>query len=65
MAKMNIEAERARLGMTKIEMCEILGVTTSTYLSYIRGKRPIPSDVLEKLHDLTGKSVDYLIGLAE
>lgn len=62
MAKMNIEAERARLGMTKGEMCEALGVSPATYMSYIRGKS-IPSNVLETLHELTGKSVDYLLGL--
>lgn len=63
MAKMNIEAERARLGMTKGEMCEALGVSPATYMSYIRGKSSIPSSALETLHELTGKSVDYLLGL--
>lgn len=63
MARMNIEAERARLGMTKGEMCEALGVSPATYMSYIRGKSSIPSAALEKLHELTGKSVDYLLGL--
>ena len=60
----NIEAERGRLQMTKGEMCEALGVTLKTYNSYIRDGM-IPSDVLEKLHDITGKSVDYLLGLRE
>lgn len=64
MAKMNIEAERARLGMTKGEMCAALGVTAKTYNSYISGNT-IPSNVLETLRKLTGKSIDYLLGLAE
>lgn len=64
MAKMNIEAERARLGMTKGEICEAIGVALSTYNTYIRGGT-IPSGVLEKLHEITGKSVDYLLGLSE
>lgn len=60
MFRANIEAERGRLQMTKQQMCSALGVTTKTYLGYVRGKS-IPSSVLEKLHELTGKSVDYLL----
>jgi len=64
MARPNIEAERARLGLNKGQMCEALGVTSKTYISYINGGN-IPSDVLVKLHEMTGKSVDYLLGLSE
>lgn len=56
----NIEAERGRLGLTKAEFCEVLGISTKTYLAYIRG-RPIPSNVLEKLREVTGQSIDYLL----
>ena len=41
-----------------------LGITNKTYLSYIRGGS-IPSTVLVKLSEMTGKSTDYLLGLAE
>lgn len=64
MARPNIEAERARMGMTKGQMCEALGVTSKTYISYIEGGN-IPSSALEKLREMTGKSIDYLLGLAE
>ena len=64
MARPNIEAERARMGMTKGQMCEALGVTSKTYASYIEGGN-IPSSALEKLREMTGKSIDYLLGLAE
>ena len=64
MPRVNIEAERGRLGMTKEQMCAALGVTGKTYLSYIRGGT-IPSTVLEKLREITGKSTDYLLGLVE
>lgn len=64
MPRVNIEAERGRLGMTKEQMCAALGVTGKTYLSYIRGGT-IPSTVLEKLREITGKSTDYLLGLTE
>ena len=59
--RVNIEAERARLQLTKTEMCQKLGVTSKTYLSYIRGGA-IPSTVLEQLKSMTGKTIDYLLG---
>ena len=46
--------------MTKGQMCNVLGVTGKTYNAYISGK-DIPSSILEKLRDLTGCSVDYLL----
>lgn len=61
--RLNIEAERGRLQMSKVRLCSELGVTTKTYNSYINGA-PIPSTVLEKLRTMTGKSIDYLLGLA-
>lgn len=64
MPRVNIEAERGRLGFTKEQMCQYLGVTGKTYNAYIRGAT-IPSGALVKLHELTGKSVDYLLGLAD
>lgn len=60
--RVNIEAERGRLQMTKSQMCDALGVTLKTYNSYIKGAM-IPSTVLEELHKMTGRSVDYLLGL--
>lgn len=58
----NIEAERGRLQMTKETMCKELGITQKTYNSYIRGAN-IPSSVLVHLRELTGKTIDYLLGL--
>lgn len=60
--RVNIEAERARLQLTKNDMCLALGVTLKTYNAYLAGKT-IPSKKLIELHNLTGKSVDYLLGL--
>ena len=60
--RLNIEAERGRLQMTKGQMCDALGITLKTYNSYIRGAM-IPSTVLETLHQITGRSIDYLLGL--
>lgn len=58
----NIEAERGRLQLTKEEISKNLGITSKTYLAYIRGK-PIPSNVLIKMSRMFGRSVDYLLGL--
>lgn len=62
MQRTNIEAERGRLQMTKTAMCRELGITDKTYNGYINGGR-IPSDKLEKLRNMTGKSIDYLLGM--
>lgn len=64
MERVNIEAERGRLQMTKRQFCKEIGISPPTYLNYINGKTDIPSDVLEKIRDLTGKSIDYLLGLS-
>lgn len=64
MPRKNIEAERGRLQMTKGQMCDALGVTLKTYNGYIRGG-PVPSTILEKLRTMTGKSIDYLLGLTQ
>ena len=60
--RVNIEAERGRLQMTKTDMCQELGVTLKTYNGYIRGA-VIPSDILDQLRKMTGQSIDYLLGL--
>ncbi len=62
MVRTNIEAERGRLQMTKTDMCNSLGITLKTYNSYIRGAM-IPSTVLEQLRTVTGKPIDYLLGV--
>lgn len=62
MQRVNIEAERGRLQMTKTDMCKALGVTLKTYNAYIGGAM-VPSTVLERLHKMTGRSIDYLLGL--
>lgn len=62
MVRSNIETERWRLQMTKTDMCKFLGITLKTYNGYIRGTM-IPSTVLERLRNITGKPIDYLLGL--
>lgn len=60
--RVNIEAERARMQMTKGSLSAALGITTKTYNGYLNGA-PIPSDILERLRLMTGRSIDYLLGL--
>ncbi len=62
MERRNIEAERWALKMTKTAMRKELGVTLKTYNGYINGAT-IPSHVLEKSRNLTGKSIDYFLAL--
>lgn len=59
----NIEAERARFQFTKEELSSRLGITSKTYLKYIRGDTPIPSDVLLGMAKLFCCTTDYLLGL--
>lgn len=59
--RMNIEAERGRQGLTKTQVAEMLGVSLTTYNTYIGGAS-IPSDKLIAMSDMFGVSCDYLLG---
>ena len=61
--KCNIEAERGRLQMTKEELSKRLHISSKTYLSYVRGDTPIPSDILLEMSKLFHCSTDYLLGI--
>lgn len=60
---LNVEAERARSQLTKEELSSRLGITSKTYLNYVREETPIPSDVLIKMAQLFRCRTDYLLGL--
>lgn len=57
----NIDAERVRLQLTKQEAAVSLGITPKTYLSYVRGDTPIPSDVLLRMAKMFRCTTDYLL----
>lgn len=63
MAVSNIEIERVKLGLTKGQMAQALGVTGKTYHGYISGSN-IPSSKLAQLADMTGMTTDYLLNRA-
>lgn len=44
------------------DIAKILNCTQACYSHYESGKRDIPTDVLHKLADFYGVSVDYLLG---
>ncbi len=57
----NIEAERAKTGMSKKEIAEILGITPRSYYNYTHGLAPVPSKTLIKLSEIFQCSIDYLL----
>lgn len=56
----NIEAERARKGMTVNDLTSALGVTRKTYYNWIN-KGKIPQSKLEIMADLFDVSTDHLL----
>lgn len=57
----NIDAERARIGLTQEELSQRLGITRKTYYNWISSGR-IPQKKLELMSELFGVSIDYLLG---
>ena len=56
----NIEAERARNGLTITQLASLLGVSRKSYYNWrIKGK--IPQNKLLKMADIFGVPVDYLL----
>lgn len=60
----NIEAERARLGLSKEDFSKELGIATKTYYNWLNGTNPIPSTILIRLSSLCNAKTDYLLGLS-
>lgn len=62
--RMNIEAERSRLGYTKADISDKLKISQNTYNRYLRGG-DIPSDILVKMAEIFKCTTDYLLGLKD
>ncbi len=60
----NIEAERARLGLSKDDFAKKLGIATKTYYNWLNGVNPIPSDSLIEMSIMCNSKMDYLLGLS-
>ena len=57
----NIEAERARHGISNDSLAEKLGVSRKTIFNWM-DKGNIPSSALIRMADIFGCSIDYLLG---
>ena len=58
----NIRNLRTDNGYTQKHVAAYLGVSQNTYSQYEIGVLNYPVDVLNKLADLYGVSIDYLVG---
>ncbi len=57
----NIEAERARKGLSQEDFTAKLGVTTKTYRNWQKGLSDIPASKLAIMAKLFNCSIDYLL----
>lgn len=62
MLSKRLEECRKRLKLNKKEVAELLKIDQSTYGKYELGKREPDAEMLQKLADVFGTSVDYLLG---
>ena len=59
----NIEAERARRGISREMLASEIGVSRKTLYNWIENGK-IPESALVKMADFFGCSIDYLLGLS-
>ena len=57
-----IKALRVDKDLSQRELADILNVTRSAYSNYENGIRELPVEILSRLADFYGTSVDYIIG---
>lgn len=58
----NIEKERIRKRLSQEQLALQLGVSHKTYYNWINEKKDIPSKKLQKLSQMFGSSMEYLLG---
>lgn len=58
----NLRAARKAAGMKQTDVAKIVGICQSGYSDWERGKNKIDNKSLQKLAELYGCSVDYLLG---
>lgn len=59
----NIEAERARAGLSRAQLAACLGVSYGTIKNWMQGATDIPCSKLVALSHLFCCSTDYLLGI--
>lgn len=57
----NIEAERARRGITRTDMVGVMDVSYATYRNIMTGKSQMPYDTARKLATYFGVPIEYLM----
>ena len=57
----NIDAERGRIGMSKVEISNRLGIDRKTYDNWMENGK-IPASALVTLSEIFSVSIDYLLG---
>lgn len=58
------EARKAK-GLTQVEVAQIIGISQNGYSNWETGRNRIDMNSLQKLADLFGVSIDYLLGKNE
>ena len=61
----NLRAARKAAGMKQTDVAKIVGICQSGYSDWERGKNKIDNKSLQKLAELYGCSVDYLLGIED
>lgn len=61
----NIEAERARAGMTRASMAEAIGVSANTVKNWQNNRTEIPASKIVALANLFDVTTDYLLGRSQ
>lgn len=61
----NIDAERARLGWSRVDLANHLGISYSTLKNWLRGSTEIPASKITEMSKLFHCSTDYLLGLLD
>ena len=59
----SINAECARMSLTRSELAQSLGVTRSTLASWQAGKTEIPASAIIAMARMWNVSADYILGL--
>lgn len=57
----NIEAERVRNGLSKVELSKVLEISPRTYTNWQYQNGDIPASKLVKLSKFFGCTIDYLL----
>ena len=62
--KFQIKEARERAGFSQRELAEIIGVAPNTFHGYESGKHDPKSDLIAKIAQACGTTVDYLLGIS-